>query len=294
MPHKSSTRVVKGPGHGSGTSSKCEAGSRVCAISRKKLKTRVARCRLVRGLSPLDRFRVNRGVTGMRYEIDKLIMLLSADWFFPYWGVIGIFGEPDQRAAIKSGCREIVQQITSGVTEYWSANFSVDRLNNTRELFSSLLQRSKLPQVTLKRLRSLISREEPGVDEGTQWLLVSMTQDLLRESASSSGSGVGTEVLEALRGGLQQWQNTEIGIDLKQRCIASDSNWDRYLRSLTPDLPAMLADYVWAMASESRFDVLWGYISVQLTTQQRQQLIEWFRSQAQVLTGEPLRLAHEI
>jgi hypothetical protein len=55
----------------------------------------------------------------------------------------------------------------------------------------------------------------------------------------------------------------------------------------------MLADYVSAIASDSKFELLWGFINANLTAKQRHELLSWYRSAGQSLTGEPLRLAHE-
>jgi len=35
------------------------------------------------------------------YELDKLVMLLSADWFFPYWRLIGIFTEDKKKSLLR-------------------------------------------------------------------------------------------------------------------------------------------------------------------------------------------------
>jgi hypothetical protein len=56
----------------------------------------------------------------------------------------------------------------------------------------------------------------------------------------------------------------------------------------------MLADYVSAIASDSKFEVLWGFINANFTVKQRYELISWYRSTGQSLTGGPLRLAQEV
>ena len=66
------------------------------------------------------------------YELDHLVMLLSADWFFPYWDLIGIFTKDKRKSLLREGCREIVRQIMSTATQYYGTNFSVARVKESR------------------------------------------------------------------------------------------------------------------------------------------------------------------
>ena len=227
--------------------------------------------------------------TASRFEIDKVAMLLSADWFFPHWHLIGIFAEDNKRSLLREGCREIVRQIMGTATQYWHTNFSAARVNETRAMLEALIKRCDLEPVSTNRITSLISREDSPVDNGTRWLLVMMTEQLLDKSVPAA---LDTAITEQLRGGWDELQNLD-DIDFQEYCLNSATTWDRYLRDATPDLPGMLADYVSAIASDSKFDVLWRFINAKLTARQRHELISWYRSTGQSLTGEPLRLAHE-
>ena len=173
--------------------------------------------------------------------------------------------------------------------QYWETNFSTARVKESRTMLDALVKRCDLEEVIANRVAGLISKEESLVDEGTRWLLVSMTEQLLEGSITAP---LDTAITEALRREWNQWQNLD-EIDFKRCCLNSTSNWDQYLRNATPDLPTMLADYVSVIASNSKFEVLWGFINVNLTVQQRHELLRWYRSTGQSLTGEPLRLAHE-
>jgi len=100
----------------------------------------------------------------------------------------------------------------------------------------------------------------------------------------------------AITAGLRQVRDERINldeIDFTKCCLNSASTWDQYLRNATPDLPAMLAYNLSAIASDSKFEVLWGFINVNLTAKQRYELLSWYRSRGQSLTGEPLRLAQD-
>lgn len=222
-------------------------------------------------------------------ELDKLAMLLSADWFFPYWDLIGIVTKDKRKSLLRDGFREIVRQIMSTATKYWDTSFSVARVKESRAMLDALLNRCDLEEVAANRITGLISREDSPVDEGTRWLIVSMTEQLLDGSITAPTDAA---ITEGLRRQWNELRNLE-EIDFKECCLNSASMWDRYLRDATPDLPAMLADYASVIASNSKFDVLWGFINLKLTAKQRHELLSWYRSTGQSLTGEPLRLAHE-
>jgi hypothetical protein len=224
------------------------------------------------------------------YELDKLVMLLSADWFFYHWQLIGIFTVDGTKSFVQKGCREIVKQIMSGATQYWETSFSEARVKETQAMLNALLKRSDLAEVTTSRITGLFLRPESFIDEGTRWLLVSMTEQLLDGAANAPQDAT---IIEALRREWNQWQKVD-EIDFNKLCLTSATPWDLYLRNTTSDLPAMLADYVCAIASQSKFEVLWGFINVSLTVKQRHELLAWYRAKGQSLTGEPLRLPHEV
>ena len=221
------------------------------------------------------------------YELDKLVMLLSSDWFLPYWHVIGIFGDEEEKHSFQDGLREIVQQVMSGATQYWDIDFGVERVKKTRSMLDALLNKCKQPQSAVDRISRLISGDESPIDDGTRWLLVSMTEQLL--DGSVPAPALNAEIKEALR---QVWIDSD-SIDFTELCLASRSNWDQYLRTITPDLPTTLADYVSAIANQSKFEILWGFVNAKLTPKARHELFSWYRSTGHALTGEALRLLHE-
>jgi hypothetical protein len=63
--------------------------------------------------------------------VDQVVMLLSTDWFLPYWSLIGIEAD-EERLCVQKGCRQIVHEVMNGATDYYSVNFSYERLRATR------------------------------------------------------------------------------------------------------------------------------------------------------------------
>jgi hypothetical protein len=143
------------------------------------------------------------------------------------------------------------------------------------------------------RISGLTGEENLRIDEGTQWLIVSMTSQVIEGSVQNLPQ-LTSAITEVLRKAVDEWRQYDVGeINFRELCLSSTTEWDRYTRSPTPDQPAMLAHEVSAIASRSKFDVLWGAINAILTSPQRQELINWYRIMGRSLTGEPLRSAHE-
>lgn len=221
-------------------------------------------------------------------EVDKLTMLLSSDWFLPYWHLIGVAANTAQKGEVQQGSREIVRQFMSGAKQYWDIDFSVVRARKTRSMMENLLSKCKLEYAISDRINRLASADEMPIDDGTRWLIVSMTEQLLDNSLDAS-----PPLDDRIKSMLDQDWKQRDEVDLKEQSLASASDWDKYLRSTTPDLPSMLADYAASMISHDKFEVLWALISTRLTPNQRHELFDWYRSVGRSLTGEPIRLAHE-
>src|SRR5712691_1758585 len=136
------------------------------------------------GASRHESYRASQEETRMRENrIDKLVMLLSTDWFSEYWSTIGLFLMAQKKILVQIGCREIVQQILSGAKEYWSTSFSKERIEKTISMFQSMLEHSDIEKSTRERMNELISgKEESSLDTRTAWLLRSITQMIVTNS----------------------------------------------------------------------------------------------------------------
>src|SRR5437867_4565357 len=113
-------------------------------------------------------------------DLDMLTMLLSTDWFLPYWHVLGMGVPGGSKIFAQQGCREIVRQIAGAAKEYWLTDFSEERVDRTNSLLQKLLQKVCSSEFTVSTIISLIGQtEKHAVDEGTSWLLVSLTEQVL-------------------------------------------------------------------------------------------------------------------
>ena len=67
-------------------------------------------------------------------------MLLSTDWFLPYWTQIGMEIAKDKKIGIQQGCREIVEHITAGDESTFIRSFSENHKQEAESQFLALLR----------------------------------------------------------------------------------------------------------------------------------------------------------
>lgn len=207
--------------------------------------------------------------------LDQLIMLLSTDWFKPYWIILGIDLDDSEKGLIQKGCRKIVLQIIGGAKEYWLAIFSNSRREETRSLFHALIGGSRAASV----LSNMAAEWADISDEDMKasWIFDTLTEELVTGETDESlklDSGVRSVVLA------RRPERTSLEIDFRDLCERSGATWDRYTRQLTPTLPTFLADSLLSFLTARRFKSLWFSVCHSLTSEQRDELIGWYRARA--------------
>jgi len=233
--------------------------------------------------------------------VDRLTMLLSTDWFAGLWAVIGLKMEAEKEACLRKGCREIVREMISGTEEYWHIDFSDDRLAKTHLLLDSLMKKCGLDKHLVERIDWLIEEDQQWkLDENTRSLLVHITDSLalnhlgfMLESITSRGLGefkpaLDPTVEQAL---LRAWASytTVEKMNFNDLCLNSQSEWDRYTRSLKPDLPESLStSLTQELLVKIKFDLLSQIVERELIPLQKQGLLGWYAAIGKVLTGAPI------
>jgi hypothetical protein len=224
--------------------------------------------------------------------VDKLVMLLSTDWFLPYWFVLGIDAQDERRKCVQVGCREIVKQIISGTQEYWLTDFSPERVRKTTETFQSLLQKCRADSMSIGRVRKLTEGSVgPMLEDRVAWLLQSITRrlvdDSLREYAPLAQS-----IKERVKQIFENSQPTDsLIINFEELCLSSKSTWDTFVREVTPGLPTYLSDYLALIRIKNTFEILWMRVNGALSENERDELLSWYNKVSEELTGEPLSLS---
>ncbi|HWZ43830.1 MAG TPA: hypothetical protein VNW97_10150 [Candidatus Saccharimonadales bacterium] len=210
--------------------------------------------------------------------LDDLIMLLSTDWFKPYWTALAIDLDDSKKELVQKGCREIVSRIVGSVPEYWLISFSDERREETRSMFESLAKLSGQPDSLLQALMQWLELSDEDLKAGC--LFYSLTEDLSDDSNEQClllDTATRSIVLAA------QQKLPTIDFDFGELCIRSKSTWDRYIRQLTPSAPKFLSDSVLTFLQAGTFKSLWLSLRDELTPAQRDELARWYRGAAKSL-----------
>jgi hypothetical protein len=230
-----------------------------------------------------------------KQNLDKVILLLGTDWFLPYWFTLGLAVETQKRACVQQGCREIAKQILGSAKEYWLTDFSNERVERTHSMLQMSMQKCRLDEAAKERIAVLIGDAKAStIDDRTSSLTLFITRELFNNALAEPPT-LNPAIKTALARAWSDATSSNFkGIDFEKLCLDSASPWDAHTRSLTPDLPTYLADFVKATARQSEFSLLWTLVTPLLSKGQRRELVHWFRTVGQSVTGEPLDLPLDI
>jgi hypothetical protein len=210
--------------------------------------------------------------------LDNLVMLLSTDWFKPYWGAIGIILDDSKKNLMQQGCRQIVSQIISGAGDYWSISFSRDRYRETRARLDSLSKTHGTEEAVIGAIEEWSALSDEDMKAGS--LFESLTEDLFFEGSTLPSYALDVDlkvIISKVRD--DQWSIAINGADLSSR---SKSSWDRYIRELTPDLPTYLADTLFSFLRAQHFKACWTLIVNRATKEQHTKLVAWYKAMAKL------------
>jgi hypothetical protein len=227
----------------------------------------------------------------MNENPDQLVMLLSTDWFSKYWPAIEIDIPGQRKATFQNGCREIVRQIMSDAEQYWLTSFSEERVEETSSMLQALLRKCGAAKPTIDRINASSARKADDSRTKAEWLIVQMTTLLLANSPQVDSSQLNPSIREALAGARDTWNQRDLDeVDFEELCLNSKSEWDQYIKGLTPDLPTMLSDYLNEILEGDKFSRLWGFVNGSLDSRQKHELLAWYRTTAKSLTDRELAL----
>jgi hypothetical protein len=207
--------------------------------------------------------------------VDQVVMLLSTDWFLPYWSVMGIDAS-EQRVCIQKGCRQIVREVMNGATIYYHINFSDERLQATRQGIRDLARKCRLGESSEMNLEDLVD-SRPAREQFYKgaWLFKTLANHLANDDQLDATTKL---VLQRTR----RQHAVMDDLDFAQLCSRSNSTWDNYTRSLTPELPTSLADF---LSEDLVANQLLTSVLAQLTQAQKDGLLSRFQSIAKSVTG---------
>ena len=204
---------------------------------------------------------------------DQLIMLLSTDWFFPYWAEIGIVIREDKRIGIQQGCRELVRRILHGASSLFLIDFSLERRKETDFGFLALLRACDAESEVLATWEewAKLTHEE---------LSKSWTCSHLNQRLSVGDVPTGIPPLDATvrREVIELWNKYAVKPSLfRDVSKNSTTDWDVYIRSLSGK-PEFLPSQLRKVLLSQRLRPFWANVRERLTPPQIQQLVRWYQA----------------
>lgn len=129
----------------------------------------------------------------------------------------------------------------SGAEQYYFLSFGTERLQRTQDQFFQLTDRVSLDSASLGTIRLLISTNHQT--NGTRWLMMMNTKMLIHGHRDLPvGEDVPT-LRPSIISVLSEWSTRlKERFELNDLCMRSRTQWDVYVRNLTPEQAACLAD----------------------------------------------------
>jgi hypothetical protein len=219
---------------------------------------------------------------------DDLAMLLSTDWFFGAWGMLGLSSTSKDRLAIRAGCRLIVNDVLAECDDYWEADFSPARLEKTAQHLIGLFSSADVDnhdQETIKKLTYGTSSVDGLTPQASLvfnliWLLISEYR--LNEEMRAAVSESAFEHIEAAAISASDSEDLIVRLGSVQ-----STEWDERLKRATTDNPNHLIDVAREMSRQiDAFPKLWNHLRERLSEREFASLCVWLSQSSQLLAGK--------
>lgn len=212
---------------------------------------------------------------------DRVVLLLSADWFRPFLRVFGLVLDEREESSLQQCARTAVRDLMAAAKEYWSTDLSDARRARTAQLLLTCVLREG--RNAHDQLDAFIGAQRESVDaeETTLWLFDAITERLVSQQADSADA-IDVSALKLIASAWQTASRDAPDEDaLEKAALNSQTSWDKYLRSLTPDLPTYLSDYASSqLLWPSKFQRFWAVLSWTLSKEDRVNLLRWYVEEA--------------
>lgn len=205
-------------------------------------------------------------------KIDELVLILSTDWFLPYWNEIGIQLSLPKRIAVQQGCREIGFHILGGAEDYFHCDHSSERKRETSFKFRELLQELEVAldfQDTYSKWSSL-SHQELAASFSFAFVTLEVVRGHQKDATTTLDGAVLTAIQEAW---IEPERNAEAYLDL---CWKSMTDWDAHARNVMGS-PTALSSTLKSVFRHQRFMAFSARLRSKLTKSQREHLAGWYR-----------------
>lgn len=217
-------------------------------------------------------------------NFDQFVLLLSSDWGEPFLQC-DLELTHDEMRNVKLASRSAVEHLMSTALEpktFYNADMSIERRKRTWNILSShLLSKKTLERVQLFIENDLNQKHFDDITLSALWLIL---DDYFVSRASSDINQINSQKLIQLKSVFIQLESGDD--DIEQIAIDSNSKWDNYLTSLTPEIPTALSDFYEIKVNiNSKFKRFWVNVMKILDKEEESLLLSWLAREYESLTG---------
>jgi len=217
----------------------------------------------------------------MNNRIDQIAMLLSTDWFADKWHLLGIQSDLLRCQKMKQKCRGLVDDLFGNELDYWLVSFEEVRIESTRKKFFSATVECSLEAQDIDRFNRILEDSEWEMNDAS--ILENLTRLLSANPDDETLEGLPRRLAEKVA---NIWAKVDAPIDLKAELNASTTQWDLDIQKRTPGLPEYLGDFAISVCSKlSFFQQFWSHAMQNISKDERDKLLSWYRRMAQELAG---------
>lgn len=219
----------------------------------------------------------------MNVQVYNLAMLLSVDWFFDSWSLLGARSTLKEKQLLQKQCRKIVEKILGGETEYWQCNFDSKRIESTKKLLLEAVNKSEAPESDALIFEGLIS--DKFLEENTTIeLLTSLTNLLSTDTDPDVRGNLPLSLVDKVRGAFQAAYKDLP--NFSSICLTPTTDWDKKILACTPDLPWYLGDFATSICKRTNVYVrFWTELTLIASPTELAALTLWYQENARLLAG---------
>jgi hypothetical protein len=207
-------------------------------------------------------------------KIDELVLILSTDWFLPYWQEIGLHLNIETRIAVQQGCREVVSHILGDAEDYFHCDHSSERMQETASRFRGLMQDLNVERDFQTTYAEWFALSHQELTASFCYSLV--TRELVRGSGGNEPLSLDSPAIAAIQ---ESWVDPESNADAYlDLCWKSMTDWDAHSRNIMGS-PTALSSTLKSVFRHKRFMAFSVRLRSRLSKSQREELTSWYREQ---------------
>lgn len=219
-------------------------------------------------------------------------MLMSADWFRSAWPLMGFVFTGRAGDSVQRAAQAAVKTMMADATTYWFRDIRESRVIATYEGFFASLESSGVSRADVERLKNALTLSEGTSDDqaesASEFLFGSALHMLIKSDPAIEISSLSLNLRTKIIEGVNEFDPTEPDPTelFDELARKSETPWDRYLKSLTPDMPEFTSTHANTLFRHQRgFRLIWSVLQARLSPDELNQLRAWLLEQANKLVN---------